>query len=108
MYWVFNKVFEIYRYQRFFIFFLGFTIALHLSLTVFAVKQGQSDLSRYGAIFSVVFIFMLNCLVIGLILVLFFPVGIGEYVNVLAGNLKDAATGSGMAVQYLCDLVGKK
>lgn len=80
-YWAIKQIFDTNTHYRHFLFIFGFTIALHLSLTVFAIRQGQSDLKRYGFIYSLILIFILNCTVLSLILMLFFPIGLTDFTN---------------------------
>jgi hypothetical protein len=55
----------------YFLFLLGFTLAFHVALTVFAIRQGQSDLREYGVVFSSFVIIIANCVVLALIFSLF-------------------------------------
>jgi len=50
-----------------FIFLIGFSIAFHLALTVEAIKLKQPDITRSGPVFSVVFVYILNVIVIAVI-----------------------------------------
>ncbi|MCS7151670.1 MAG: hypothetical protein NZ928_04750 [Endomicrobia bacterium] len=45
-------------------FFLGFTIAFHIILTIHAIYLGQQDLKISGWLFSTVLIFILNCIIL--------------------------------------------
>ena len=47
---------------------LGFSFSFHILLTLHALRLGQSDLKKHGVIFSLVFIYLMNCIVFGLIL----------------------------------------
>ncbi|MCX7956549.1 MAG: hypothetical protein N2643_01465 [Endomicrobia bacterium] len=58
--------------QEIFVFLLGFTIMFHLVLTIYAIYLGQKDLEIPGWLFSIVIIFIVNCLLfIGLFIFVF-------------------------------------
>ncbi len=48
-------------------FLLGFSISFHIMLTLYSIRLDQPDLRRSGLGFSLVFAYMMNCIVIGLI-----------------------------------------
>lgn len=52
---------------------LGLTIAMHLLTTLEALRIKQSDLSRTGTFFSLVFIFIMNIIIVTLILKMVSP-----------------------------------
>lgn len=55
-------------------FLLGFTLTFHIVLTAYAIYLGQHDLKISGWLFSVVLIFILNCIIlIALFNVMFLP-----------------------------------
>jgi hypothetical protein len=55
-------------------FFIGFTITFHLLLTIYAIYLGQQDFKISGWLFSIVVVFMINCLIlIFLFVILFLP-----------------------------------
>lgn len=62
-FWKVEPYYEVYR------FVLGFTWAFHLILTVYALLKDQDDARENGTFFSVVFIYFLNVLALGLLLV---------------------------------------
>jgi hypothetical protein len=74
VYWAAKRALGANLPYGYFLFLFGATLAFHLSLTFFAIKHGQSDLRRYGVIYSLIIIFILNCVVLNLILAPFFPV----------------------------------
>ncbi|HOO57239.1 MAG TPA: M50 family metallopeptidase [bacterium] len=47
---------------------LGASISFHVFLTIYSLRIGQQDLKRAGVVFSLVFIYMMNCVVLGLII----------------------------------------
>jgi hypothetical protein len=55
-------------YKSILLVLLGFSLGFHLLLTLHALRLGQSDLRKHGVVFSLVFIYTMNCLVFGLIL----------------------------------------
>ncbi|MFN3550413.1 MAG: hypothetical protein ACK4WJ_01170 [Endomicrobiia bacterium] len=58
---------------EYFMFFLGLTITFHLVLTIYAVSLGQQDLKISGWLFSIVIIFIINCLILILLFIFLFP-----------------------------------
>lgn len=55
-------------------FLLGLTLTFHIVLTVYAIYLGQQDLKISGWLFSVVLIFMLNCIILVVLFnVMFLP-----------------------------------
>ncbi|OGR52692.1 MAG: hypothetical protein A3I11_05275 [Elusimicrobia bacterium RIFCSPLOWO2_02_FULL_39_32] len=51
---------EMEKYHLIFLALIGFTLAFHLSLTIFAIRQEQPDIKKTGFIFSLVFILLVN------------------------------------------------
>ncbi len=62
-FWKVEPYFEAYR------FLLGFTWAFPLILTVYVMLKGQDDLRENGTFFSVIFIYFVNVLCLGLLMV---------------------------------------
>lgn len=85
-YWLLKQVLKTNVHYSYFLFIFGFTAALHLSLTAFAISQGQSDLKRYGEFYSLILIFILNCIILDLILAMFFPVKPLDFVRGAIGH----------------------
>jgi len=56
-----------------FMFLLGFTIMFHLLLTIYAISLGQQDLKVSGWLFSVILIFIINCVILIILLITLFP-----------------------------------
>jgi hypothetical protein len=74
-YWLMTKfVVTNTGYFKVFLFLFGITVSFHLMLTLFAISQGQPDFQEYGIIVSILVIFITNCIVLSLVLILFFPV----------------------------------
>ena len=72
--WLLTKyLFKLNVSAEIFMFFLGFTIMFHLLLTIYAISLGQQDLKVSGWLFSVVVIFIINCLILIVLLVALFP-----------------------------------
>lgn len=61
------------KYVDFIIFFIGFTLSFHLSLTMFSLKERQKDLKEVGLLFSLSFIYCINLLIITIIFSLISP-----------------------------------
>jgi len=53
-------------------FFIGFTIAFHIILTIYAIYIGQQDFKISGWLFSIVIVFMINCLILILLFIIMF------------------------------------
>lgn len=56
------------EYQRHFIFLVGFSWSFHLVLTAHFLKTQQPDLTRWGYLFSVVIVYMVNLIILALLL----------------------------------------
>ena len=81
-FWKVEPYYEAYR------FLLGFTWAFHLILTVYALLKDQDDARENGTFFSVVFIYIANVLVLGLLLVyLSEHVMLGEYFSRIGNQI---------------------
>ncbi len=55
------------------LFLLGFTLAFHLALTAYSLREHQSDIAEVGWLFAVPFIVSVNCLVIAFVVGLCLP-----------------------------------
>jgi hypothetical protein len=73
IYFSLGWVIDILQIYSYFIFFLGFTIAFHIALTVFIIRIGQPDLKVYGIFFSLIVILSANILTFSLLMILAFP-----------------------------------
>jgi len=72
--WLLTKyLFKLNVPVEIFMFLLGFTIMFHLLLTIYAISLGQQDLKVSGWFFSIVVIFLVNCLILIILLVVLFP-----------------------------------
>ena len=56
-----------------FVFLIGFTLAFHIVSTIEVMKIRQPDIVKSGYIFSIIFVYVLNIVVISLIFSLLFP-----------------------------------
>jgi len=83
-----NVIFEIPK--SIFLFLIGVTVAFHIALTLFAIKQGQSDLKKYGTFYSLVLVFIANCVVLSGILAIFFPV---SFIDFIIDSIKNTRNG---------------
>ncbi|MEW6087744.1 MAG: hypothetical protein AB1498_05515 [bacterium] len=75
-YWIFSFLFYVEKYFGIFLFLTGFSLAFHLALTFFALRQQQSDVHEVGYVFSMSFIYVVNILIIMLVLKMIFPLEI--------------------------------
>jgi len=57
----------------FFIFAIGFTLALHVVMTIEVMKIRQPDIMKSGYLFSIVAVYVLNIAIIALLFSLLFP-----------------------------------
>lgn len=62
--------------HSYYLFLAGFSLAFHLSLTHYALLQGQSDLKQFGVFFSSVVILIINCVTLTVVLKLLFRDGV--------------------------------
>ena len=60
---------------------LGFSICFHIMLTLYAIRRGQTDLQRSGVIFSLAFVYMMNCIILGAILCVVTGGGTGVFLR---------------------------
>lgn len=60
---------EIEAYRRLFFALIGITWGFHFTFTCWMIPKGQSDLTEHGTFFSLVVIFLMNCLVLSALLV---------------------------------------
>jgi hypothetical protein len=52
---------------------IGFSLAFHIALTLHSLREHQSDLQQVGVIFSLIFIYFMNLLVLTFLLSLIAP-----------------------------------
>jgi len=71
-YFIISKYQDISAYLPYFIFGIGFTLAMHIIMTVDVLKTKQPDLVKTGYLFSLVSIYVLNVLLLGFIVGLIF------------------------------------
>jgi hypothetical protein len=71
-YFISSFFIDITRYSGIFIFFIGFTLMLHLAYTAESIRDKQSDLIKTGYLSSISFIYIVNLVLVFLIVSLFF------------------------------------
>jgi hypothetical protein len=71
---------NIKQFYEYFLFFIGFSIAFHITLTAYILSVRQPDLKVYGVFFSYIIILAVNIIVFDLLLSLIFTEAV---------NLKD-------------------
>jgi hypothetical protein len=59
-------------YAAYFVFFIGFTLAMHIIMTVDSLKTAQPDLIKTGYLFSLSLIYVINIIVVGFVISLIF------------------------------------
>lgn len=74
-------VFDLRHWELVWFGLIGLTLGFHWTFTLAALAQPQSDIERYGRLFSYTLIYLLNLLVIGLVLVLATPLSIGQFID---------------------------
>lgn len=67
-YFVISKFRDIAPYAPYFIFFIGFALAMHIILTVDALKIAQPDLIKTGYLFSLSLIYVINIILVGFVI----------------------------------------
>ncbi|MDI6641035.1 MAG: hypothetical protein QME68_01820 [Elusimicrobiota bacterium] len=72
--YIFAKSFALNIY-KYFLFLLGVSIAFHIALT-----QGQSDIKKYGVLYSLILVFISNCIILIAILSVFFQVSFLDFI----------------------------
>lgn len=91
LYIIINRVFKGYPFQHnYFLFLLGVALAFHIALTIFAIHSGQSDLKKYGMLFSLIIVFIANCVVLTGLFSLFFGVSLLDFLFVSLKNSRVA------------------
>jgi len=85
-YLVVDRFFYIEPFFPWYVGLVGCSLAFHLRLTVFAIRQGQPDLRTTGVFFSLIVIVLVNFLVLAAVLTAVFPQRIA-----LVGYLKESA-----------------
>ena len=73
VYFLFSLFRDVSGYVPHFLFVVGFTLTLHLVMTIDTLKVKQSDIFKTGYFFSVSLIYVLNLFLVSLILSLVFP-----------------------------------
>lgn len=46
---------------------IGFSMCFHVMLTIYSIRLGQPDLKSSGVLFSISFIYVMNCVIMGII-----------------------------------------
>lgn len=58
------------KYVDYIMFLIGFTYSFHLALTLYSLKQKQTDIKEFGLLFSFTFIYLVNLLMLAGIIAL--------------------------------------
>jgi len=72
VYYVLSICWNMAAYRPYFLFLAGFSLALHLLMTVDSLKVKQSDIFKTGYLFSMSIIYIINILLVSFILSLVF------------------------------------
>ncbi len=79
--------FDMYQYTLLWLGATGFTWGFHFTFTIATLMQHQPDIKLYGYIFSYMFIYLMNILLICLWIVMVSPIDIQQLITVLNANL---------------------
>ncbi len=96
-----------------FMFLLGFSLMFHLVLTIFAVSVGQQDFKISGWLFSIVVIFIVNCIFLITLLLVLLPNKIGymeavkKFFNLNIEIYKVSFTKSQQIIKYIINTIQK-
>lgn len=71
-YFLISKFSDISAVASYFVFFIGFTLAMHIVLTVDALKISQPDLIKTGYLFSLSLIYVINVMLAAFVISLIF------------------------------------
>ena len=71
-YFLLEKFGDASPYATYFVFFIGFTLAMHIIMTVDSLKVSQPDLIKTGYLFSLSLIYVINIIVVGFVISLIF------------------------------------
>lgn len=77
------------RYQVGWLALVGFTWAFHLTFTVYALTQHQSDIHEYGALFSYTLIYLINLIGMSLWIVVVSDVTMGQWVAFAVRDIEE-------------------
>jgi len=89
LYWIIKKFWlNKSDYYEYFLVFLGISVSFHIFLTIYAIRQGQSDLKIYGFVNSLLIVFIANCLFLSLLFSLFFQI---DFINFIKNIVKYTA-----------------
>lgn len=91
LYLILSILWDFSRYYNWLVFILGITWAFHFWMTIYVLRMGQPDIRYGGFLFSIVVIFTVNILVLGLLLVFISPeLGIWDFINQSVEKIKDS------------------
>lgn len=64
---------DVSKLSSYFIFFIGFTLMFHLVYTAASIREKQSDLIKTGYLFSILFIYIVNIVIVFFIISVLLP-----------------------------------
>lgn len=105
-YWLLSFIFYVEQYFGIFLFLIGFTLAFHIALNFFALRQQQSDVHEVGYVFSLSFIYVVNILIIILIIKMIFPTEI-KYMDFIIISFNKTKEVYLLVVSLLYQIVNK-
>jgi hypothetical protein len=73
VYWAAGRFWPVANLYPYFLFAAGFSLSFHLSLTWYALSQGQSDLEAFGVFFSAMLILFVNFIALSALFRVLFP-----------------------------------
>ncbi len=80
-------VLDMRRWEMLWLGLIGLTLGFHWCFTLNSLAQSQSDIRRYGCLFSYSLIYLFNLLLIGLVLVLTAPLTFEQFGTRLIGDI---------------------
>jgi hypothetical protein len=73
LYFVLSFFIDVSKFSSYFIFFTGFTLMFHLVYTAASIREKQSDLIKTGYLFSILFIYIVNIIIVFFIVSVLLP-----------------------------------
>jgi len=100
VYYLLTLFLDVGKYECWWLFLVGITWGFHITFTISALLQRQTDILEYGRILSLAFIYLLNVLGIGTWIVMVSTASFGQYIRLLgSGTMKVWTTIAGWFIQ---------
>ena len=92
LYCAFSVFYGVDRYELLWLGLVGFTWGFHLTFTVSALSEHQSDMREYGRVFSYVFVYFMNVLGVGIWIVAVTRASLEQFAGFIGANLREGWT----------------